>query len=80
VELMEGKIIKQFLEKDFSLNLDKLMSKITAKTKLIFVSNPNNPTGNLLLTLEKIEKLLKSFKGVLVIDEAYFEFLWNNRN
>lgn len=74
VELMEGKIVKEYLKKDFSLDLESLLAKITKKTKLMYISNPNNPTGNLLLTKNQIEKILQNFSGILVIDEAYFEF------
>ena len=73
-ELMGGVIKKCPLEKDFSLDFKKFISKINKKTKLIFLANPNNPTGNILLTPEKIEELLKKFSGILVVDEAYFEF------
>lgn len=32
---------------DYVLNLDKLRSKLTSKTKMIVLNNPNNPTGKL---------------------------------
>src|SRR5690606_27077788 len=37
------------------------------------VCSPNNPTGNLIAS-EKILKLLNTFKGLIVIDEAYIDF------
>lgn len=39
--------------------------------KLIFICSPNNPTGN---TIEEIESILKSFNGIVIIDEAYIDF------
>jgi len=73
-ELMGGIIKKCPLEVDFSLDFNKFLAKITTKTKLIFIASPNNPTGNILFSLKEIEKLLKKFTGIAVIDEAYFEF------
>jgi len=43
------------------------------KTKIIFCCSPNNPTGNL-LNPSDIKKLCASFKGIVVVDEAYIEF------
>ncbi len=41
--------------------------------KLIFICSPNNPTGNLIKT-EDIIFILKQFKGIVIIDEAYIDF------
>ncbi|QCK14711.1 histidinol-phosphate transaminase [Mangrovivirga cuniculi] len=41
--------------------------------KLIFLCSPNNPTGNLMHEKD-IENILKSFNGIVVIDEAYIDF------
>jgi histidinol-phosphate aminotransferase len=43
------------------------------KTKVVFFSYPNNPTGNCFSAVE-IEKALNNFKGIVVLDEAYFDF------
>jgi len=43
------------------------------KPKLVFLCNPNNPTGGR-LQLEVIEEILKAVEGIVVVDEAYFEF------
>ena len=61
------------LEADFSLNAEKVLAAADKKTKVIFLCSPNNPTGNLLNTTE-IEKILKGFDGIVVIDEAYIDF------
>lgn len=74
VKFMGGTIITLGLEADFSLNLDKFLTLITSKTKLIFIPNPTNPTGNLLLTVDQIRNILESFSGILVIDEEYVDF------
>lgn len=57
---------------DFSLDTDSILRSITKKTKVIFICNPNNPTGNI-TPLNEIEVILKT--GIVVcIDEAYIEF------
>lgn len=43
------------------------------KLKLIFICSPNNPTGNS-MALKGIETILKKFKGIVIIDEAYIDF------
>ncbi len=61
------------LRRDFSLNIDKILSSATSKTKLFFLCSPNNPTANQ-FSREQITKLVRDFPGFLVIDEAYAEF------
>ncbi|MCK9615011.1 MAG: histidinol-phosphate transaminase [Candidatus Omnitrophica bacterium] len=56
-------------------DLEAMASKVTKKTKIIFVANPDNPTGTYVAQKE-VEEFLKSIpKTILVVfDEAYFEF------
>ena len=61
------------LRDDFSLDADALLAACDANTKAIWLCSPNNPTGNSLNPSE-IEKVLKGFDGVVVIDEAYIDF------
>ena len=61
------------LEADFSLNAEKVLAAADKNTKVVFLCSPNNPTGNLLNTTD-IEKILKGFDGIVVIDEAYIDF------
>lgn len=57
---------------DFDLDIDAMLAAVNGRTKAIFVTSPNNPTGNLTPTSELV-RLLET--GVLVIlDEAYYEF------
>lgn len=67
------KVLEAPLEKDFSLNPEIVLNTINNNTKLIFLCSPNNPTGNN-IEAEVIEKILSSFKGILIIDEAYIDF------
>lgn len=66
-------IRKVSLTEDFQLDLPALEEAIDAKTKLIFICSPNNPTGNS-INREDIEMVLNNFDGVVVIDEAYINF------
>lgn len=61
------------LDEGFSLNADKVLKATDNNTKVIFLCSPNNPTGNL-LSEAQIEKILKGFDGIVVIDEAYIDF------
>lgn len=62
--------------KDFGHDLRGMLTAITAKTRMIFVANPNNPTGTLLGKEELLAFLGQVPKNVLVVlDEAYDEYL-----
>ncbi len=61
------------LNKDFDIDADNILNSCDANTKLIFLCSPNNPTGNVLNRAE-IERIIESFKGIVVIDEAYADF------
>ena len=61
---------------NFQPDLQAMLSAITPKTKIIFIANPNNPTG-FLIEQEKIDNFLSRVPDevITVVDEAYFEFL-----
>jgi histidinol-phosphate aminotransferase len=63
---------------DFQQDLPAALAAITPKTKIVFVANPNNPTGAL-ISQDKIDNFISNVPEniVTVIDEAYFEFLDN---
>ncbi len=61
------------LTTDFQPNVNEIIEAVDTNTKLLFICSPNNPTGNS-FKKEGIEKLLKSFNGLVVIDEAYIDF------
>ncbi|WP_277121560.1 histidinol-phosphate transaminase [Bacteroides ndongoniae] len=64
---------KVLLDEQFCFSADKLLAAADEHTKAIFLCSPNNPTGNDLSRAE-IEKLLSSFQGLVVLDEAYNDF------
>src|SRR6266516_3428135 len=61
---------------DCQQDLDAMLDAITPKTRLIFIPNPNNPTGAL-ISQHEIDKFMSRLpKNIIVVfDEAYFEFL-----
>jgi len=61
------------LNEDFSLPAEKLISACDQNTKLLFICNPNNPTGNL-YSHEDLEYIIKNTPGIVVLDEAYIDF------
>ncbi|ATW27821.1 histidinol-phosphate transaminase [Candidatus Formimonas warabiya] len=65
--------------KNFTYDLPAVAKKITSKTKLVFVCNPNNPTGTI-VTREEVEDFMNSVpqECIVVFDEAYAEFVHPN--
>lgn len=61
------------LNSDFELDAEALLRLVDYNTKLLFLCSPNNPSGNSLDTLA-IQQILDSFKGIVVLDEAYIDF------
>ena len=57
----------------FQLDVSQILEQATAKTKIIFIPTPNNPSGNR-FPLEDLKKIVQDFPGLVVIDEAYAEF------
>lgn len=70
-----GKMVSVPLS-DFCIDLEAIRAAITPKTKVIFINNPNNPTGSA-LSKEEMLAFLKSIPQdiVVVFDEAYIEFV-----
>jgi len=65
-------------EKNFKVSVVEIIKKVTKKTKIVFIANPNNPTGTYLNKLELLELRKKLKKNILlVMDDAYFEYMKN---
>lgn len=60
---------------DWQVDIQAIIKACTDKTGIIFIANPNNPTG-LLIAQDKIKQLLEAIPSttILVLDEAYFEY------
>jgi histidinol-phosphate aminotransferase len=61
--------------RDDSFDLDAILAAIDGNTRLVFLANPNNPTGTM-LEAAVVERFVAELPGhvVLVLDEAYYEF------
>ncbi|MDA8997240.1 histidinol-phosphate transaminase [bacterium] len=65
-------------EENFKVSINEIIKKVTKKTKLVFIANPNNPTGTYLSRAELIDLRIKLNKNILlVLDDAYFEYMKN---
>ena len=69
----ESRIVKL---KDYSYDLASMAEAVGRKTKLVFVANPNNPTGTMVSAAE-VESFMKKVPEdvIVVFDEAYFEYI-----
>lgn len=66
-------------EDDFNLDIDSLIELTkTVCAKVVFISSPNNPTGNIVSRPDIIEVLKRCQNSIIVVDEAYFDFTDNN--
>jgi len=63
-------------EKNFKISVDDIVAKTSNRTKIVFLANPNNPTGTY-LNINELKNLRKRLnkKILLVIDDAYFEYM-----
>src|SRR3990167_4658005 len=61
---------------DWAVDIDGMIAAISPKTKMIFLVNPNNPTGTYIKKSE-FERLLKAIPAsvIIVVDEAYNEYI-----
>lgn len=61
------------LKSDFSIDKNQILKLHSTSIKVLFLCSPNNPTGNSFDT-NNLTDLIKAFKGIVVIDEAYIDF------
>ncbi len=73
-QIAGGLTIEVPLNDDFTFDLNSFLKAMEKENpKVVFLTNPNNPTGNI-IAREEIIKILESSKGIVVVDEAYYEF------
>jgi histidinol-phosphate aminotransferase len=66
-------------EINFKISIKEILKKVSKKTKIVFIANPNNPTGTYLTKKEVLELRKKLNKNILlVIDDAYAEYMQNS--
>ena len=73
---MNGAKILYSNEKNFTISVGNILEKVTKKTKIVFLANPNNPTSTY-IDKKKLLFLRKKLRSsiLLVIDDAYFEYV-----
>jgi histidinol-phosphate aminotransferase len=66
-------------EKNYTADVDAILARVTPRTKLVFIANPNNPTGTY-LPHDEVRRLHKGLpaRTLLVIDAAYSEYVRRN--
>jgi histidinol-phosphate aminotransferase len=66
-------------ENDYTADVDAILAAVSARTKIIFLANPNNPTGTF-LPFDEIKRLHRGLPGhvLLVLDAAYAEYVRRN--
>ena len=72
-EINDVAVKKVHLNAAYEIDFQTVKKAFDENTKLIFICSPNNPTGNL-LDRKAILNLIKSFHGIVVVDEAYIHF------
>ncbi len=63
-------------EKNFAIDVDGIISAVSERTKIVFLANPNNPTGTY-VPFSEIQRLIKSIPSnvLVVLDEAYADYI-----
>ncbi len=72
-DISDIEVKKINLNAAFQPEVEEILQQVTEYTKVLFICSPNNPTGNV-IARSTIISLLQSFKGIVVIDEAYIDF------
>lgn len=73
-EINDVEVLELPLTTDYTLPIDEIISTCNDENlKIIFICSPNNPVGNV-VTREEVEQVCKSFRGLVVLDEAYADF------
>jgi len=74
-QIMGGEPVKVRV-KDFTHDLDGMLKKVNRRTKVVFICNPNNPTGTI-ITHDSLDDFLAKLPGhvIVILDEAYADFV-----
>ena len=66
-------------ERNYTADVDAILAAVTEKTKIVFLANPNNPTGTC-LSFDEVKRLHRGLPGnvLLVLDAAYADYVQRN--
>lgn len=75
-KLMDGKPVYVPMKEDFRYDMDEMAARLSERTKLVFIGNPNNPTGAM-ATEAELSRFMEAIRDgtVVVLDEAYYEYV-----
>lgn len=71
--IADVEVVRVPLQPDFEPDVEAILARADAHTRLLFLCRPNNPTGNLFAE-RQVRRLVENFPGIVVIDEAYIDF------
>ena len=61
------------LDTDYALSAERLLERVSGRTRLVCLCSPNTPTGNL-LSRKEILRICEEFSGLVIVDESYVGF------
>jgi histidinol-phosphate aminotransferase len=73
-EAVGAKLMRVQADEDFNFPLEDLLAKISPRTRVIAIANPNNPTGLVVPRADLLKIVEAAPDAAVLIDEAYFEF------
>jgi histidinol-phosphate aminotransferase len=77
-KVVEADLVEVLAKEDLSFDVERLLSEAgNPETKLTLVASPNSPTGAV-LALHDVEHLCRATRGLVLLDEAYFQFAIEN--
>jgi len=73
--LKQGRVLKKIPLKDYAFDLDAILDAVTPRTRIIFLANPNNPTGTM-FNREALENFMSRVPDdvLVILDEAYYTY------
>ncbi|HHY90038.1 MAG TPA: histidinol-phosphate transaminase [Clostridiales bacterium] len=72
--IVGGKVVEIPCDQNFCISEEEIIKEANEKkAKIIFLCNPNNPTGTV-FSKESIRNILQNTESIVVVDEAYYEF------
>jgi histidinol-phosphate aminotransferase len=74
IQATGAKIVTVPMHEDFSFPIDEIIDRITPRTRLIALANPNNPSGTVAESRDLLRLVERAPNSAVLIDEAYFEF------
>ena len=74
VDAAGGRVVKVALNDDFSFPLRQILEAINPNTRLIFLTSPNNPTGQVIPRQEILDVVRAAPRALVFVDEAYADF------